>query len=68
MGVYDKKPLSCNGHSDKNISLFQLRNPYWSFYSFYILVHFTKLQDCKQPSKIKKMSHFLENIRFFQND
>ena len=21
MGVYDKGPLSCNGHSDKNISL-----------------------------------------------
>ena len=22
MGVYDKEPLSCNGHSDKNISEF----------------------------------------------
>ena len=22
MGVYDKEPLSCNGHSDENISEF----------------------------------------------
>ena len=35
MGVYDKEPLSYNGHSDTNISEL-IKNPKWSCYSYFI--------------------------------
>ena len=41
------------------IFLSWLRNPKWSSYLFYITIStFTKLQSCKQPSKIKKVAIF----------
>ena len=35
MGVYDKEPLSCNGHSNKNISKL-VKKPIFRFHSSFI--------------------------------
>ena len=67
-GVYGKESLSCNGYSDKNISYF-VKKPLMEFLIILYkpLVH---LLNCKAVNKHpkSKMSHFLENLRFFQND
>ena len=64
MGVYEKEPLSCPGHSDKNISNL-LRNHKWSCYSSYISCTFIKLQGCKKTSKIINAAFLLLKLSDF---
>ena len=45
MGVYDEEPLSCNGHSDKNISLL-LKKPLMEFL-FILYKPFVHSLNCK---------------------
>ena len=64
--MYDKEPLSCNGHSDENIPVF-IKNHLMELL-FILNKYLICLLSCKavkNHAKYKKKSQFLENLRFF---
>ena len=52
MGVYDKEPLSCNGHSDKNIS-YLVKKPLMETL-FILFKHLVHLLNCMAVSNHPK--------------
>ena len=52
MGVYDKEPLPCNGHSDKNISKL-FKKPYMEllFILYKSLIHLLSSKAVKNHAK-----------------
>ena len=64
-GVYDKKTLSCNGHSDKNISYYFQKPLIKLLLILYKLLLYLINLKAVNNHPISKMSQFLENVRFF---
>ena len=59
MGIYDKEPLSCNGHSNKNISE-SVKKPLMEFL-FILYKHLVHLLSCRavhNHPKLKKCHIF----------
>ena len=67
---YEKKPLTCNGQSDKS-NYKSVKNPKMELL-FILNKPLVRLLNCKaanrHPKFLKKISQFLENIGFFYND